>query len=81
MRNGIEVMRENPRVRITKEDHQGEVEYHIQVKGPIDTRCSTYAWVSVARRGNIKEARVIALCFATIVETGVSPLKDGRTGQ
>ena len=67
MRDGIEYMKQNKRVRIFKFIGKDGVAYDVQVNGFAPTM-GFPAWQSVARRGNIEEARIVARCFASLVE-------------
>ena len=68
MRDETETHKKNKRVRIIKWWSNLKVYcFHIQVCGFITRKVDT-GWVSVAVRGNIKEARIVADCFAALVE-------------
>ena len=67
MRDGIETLWENKRVRIFTHIAKGGKSYDVQVCG-FAPSLGFPTWQSVARRGNLKEARIVAHCFAALVE-------------
>ena len=61
MRDGLEFHKKNKRIRIVKNPPGSG--FSVQVGSR-----NLFAWICVASRGNIKEARIVADCFAALVE-------------
>jgi hypothetical protein len=65
MRAGIEIHRNNSRVRIRKHQTGKGTTYAVEVYGQVS---NIYGWMKLATARNIKQARAISTCFVAIVE-------------